>query len=68
MGTERLNQYLGIEKGGVTLLDKESQDTVVSNLAIYDQKYSCSDSAANTLIAIAQFGGQAFLAFDFLLE
>lgn len=53
-------QNLGIEKGVMTLLDQESQDKIVSNLANYDQKRSCGGSAANTLIAIAQFGGQAF--------
>ena len=53
-------QELGIEKGVMTLLDQDSQDKIVSNLASYDTKRSCGGSAANTLIAIAQFGGQAF--------
>ena len=53
-------QELGIEKGVMTLLDQDSQDKIVSNLASYDTKRSCGGSAANTLIAVAQFGGQAF--------
>jgi sugar/nucleoside kinase (ribokinase family) len=53
-------QNLGIEKGVMTLLDQDSQDKIVSNLANYDQKRSCGGSAANTLIAISQFGGEAF--------
>jgi sugar/nucleoside kinase (ribokinase family) len=53
-------QNLSIEKGVMTLLDQDSQDKIVSNLANYDQKRSCGGSAANTLIAISQFGGKAF--------
>lgn len=53
-------QNLGIEKGVMTLLDQDSQDKIVSSLADYDTKRSCGGSAANTLIAISQFGGQAF--------
>jgi len=53
-------ENLGIDKGVMTLLDQDSQDKIVSNLAKYDQKRSCGGSAANTLIAISQFGGKAF--------
>ena len=53
-------QNLGIEKGVMTLLDRDAQDKIVSNLAQYDQKRSCGGSAANTAIAISQFGGKAF--------
>lgn len=53
-------QNLGIEKGVMTLLDQDSQDKIVSNLANYDQKRSCGGSAANTLIAVSQFGGKVF--------
>jgi sugar/nucleoside kinase (ribokinase family) len=50
-------QNLGIEKGVMTLLDQDSQDKIVSNLANYDQKRSCGGSA---LIAVSQFGGKVF--------
>lgn len=51
---------LGIDKGVMTLLDQDAQNKIVSNLAEYDTKRSCGGSAANTLIAISQFGGKAF--------
>ncbi len=53
-------QNLGIDKGVMTLLDQDSQDKIVSHLANNGQKRSCGGSAANTLIAISQFGGKAF--------
>ena len=53
-------QDLGIDKGVMTLLDRDSQDKIVSSLAQYSQKRSCGGSAANTAIAISQFGGKSF--------
>lgn len=53
-------QDLSIDKGVMTLLDRESQDKIVNNLSQYDQKRSCGGSAANTQIAVSQFGGKAF--------
>ncbi|MCC0176928.1 adenosine kinase [Waterburya agarophytonicola K14] len=53
-------EKLGIEKGVMTLLDRDAQDKIVESLAEYDTKRSCGGSAANTLIAISQFGGKAF--------
>ena len=53
-------QNLDIDKGVMTLLDRDTQDKIVSNLAQYDQKRSCGGSAANTSIAVSQFGGKAF--------
>ncbi len=53
-------QELGIDKGVMTLLDEASQDKIVSHLGAYSQKRSCGGSAANTLIAISQFGGKSF--------
>jgi sugar/nucleoside kinase (ribokinase family) len=53
-------QRLGIDKGVMTLLDRDAQDKIVSNLTNYEQKRSCGGSAANTLIAVSQFGGKAF--------
>ncbi len=51
---------LGIDKGVMTLLDQEAQNKIVSKLADYDTKRTCGGSAANTLIAVSQFGGKAF--------
>jgi sugar/nucleoside kinase (ribokinase family) len=53
-------QNLGIEKGVMTLLDEASQNKILSNLNVPLTKRSCGGSAANTLIAISQFGGKAF--------
>ncbi len=53
-------QDLGIDKGVMTLLDEESQNKIVSHLDGTTKKRSCGGSAANTLIAIGQFGGKAF--------
>jgi sugar/nucleoside kinase (ribokinase family) len=53
-------QRLGIDKGVMTLLDRDAQAKIVSNLTNYEQKRSCGGSAANTSIAVSQFGGKAF--------
>ncbi len=53
-------QELGIDKGVMTLLDEASQNKIVSHLGNHSQKRSCGGSAANTLIAISQFGGKSF--------
>ena len=51
-----------IEKGMMTLVDREQQDRLLSELT---QRYSVKarsggGSAANTLYAVSQFGGSAF--------
>ena len=53
-------ETLGIEKGVMTLLDEESQNKIISHLDGQLHKRSCGGSAANTMIAISQFGGKAF--------
>lgn len=53
-------QDLGIDKGVMTLLDEESQNKILAHLHETSTKRSCGGSAANTLIAISQFGGKAF--------
>lgn len=53
-------QDLGIDKGVMTLLDEESQNKILAHLHKTSTKRSCGGSAANTLIAISQFGGKAF--------
>jgi sugar/nucleoside kinase (ribokinase family) len=58
--TPEVLQELGIDKGVMTLLDEESQNKIIARLNQTTQKRSCGGSAANTLIAIAQFGGKAF--------
>jgi sugar/nucleoside kinase (ribokinase family) len=54
----------GIEKGFMTLIDQERQDQLLSLLLRHYplKKQAGGGSAANTLYALSQFGGQAYLA------
>lgn len=50
-----------IEKGLMTLVDEERQSDIINNHLVGAQhKRSCGGSAANTMIAIAQYGGSSF--------
>ena len=53
-------QELGIEKGVMTLLDEESQNKILNHLEGTSLQQACGGSAANTVIAVKQFGGNAF--------
>ncbi len=53
-------QKAGIEKGLMTLVDEARQMEIVSTLHGIQHKRSCGGSAANTMIAISQFGGKSF--------
>lgn len=57
--TDTLN-HLKIEKGLMTLVDEERQTEILSHVGKSNHKRSCGGSAANTMIALAQFGGNAF--------
>ncbi len=50
----------GIEKGVMTLVDEERQHELMSHLDAFDGKKASGGSAANTIIAVSYFGGQAF--------
>ena len=49
-----------IEKGLMTLVDEDRQTEIVNTLTGAHHKRSCGGSAANTMIAISQFGGSSF--------
>lgn len=49
-----------IEKGLMTLVDEERQTEIITTLHGIQHKRSCGGSAANTMIAISQFGGKSF--------
>ncbi|MEM9484717.1 MAG: adenosine kinase [Cyanobacteria bacterium P01_F01_bin.116] len=49
----------GMDKGVMTLLDEAAQNTAIAQLK-EDVKRSCGGSAANTIIAISQLGGNTF--------
>lgn len=49
----------GVEKGGMTLTDAERQREMIQALGPRDAHHCSGGSAANTIIAFAQFGGSA---------
>lgn len=54
-----LLKELGIDKGVMTLLEEAEQQRIIKSLEGHPLKRGCGGSAANTLIAISQFGGKA---------
>jgi sugar/nucleoside kinase (ribokinase family) len=53
-------QELNIDKGVMTLIDEDRQREILNQLRDLPVKLSCGGSAANTAIAISQFGGRCF--------
>jgi len=47
---------LGIEKGLMTLIDEQKQNNLIAYLGDSHESMACGGSAANTIIALAQFG------------
>jgi len=58
--TEEFLKSSNIEKGLMTLVDSERQSELLGHVEGKVHKRSCGGSAANTLIAVSQLGGQAF--------
>ncbi len=58
--SQELLQELGIEKGVMTLLEEDAQHSILDRLNGQPLKRGCGGSAANTVIAVSQFGGSAF--------
>ena len=50
----------GVEKGLMTLVDEQRQSELLLALDNINANKSCGGSAANTAIAISQFGGNSF--------
>jgi sugar/nucleoside kinase (ribokinase family) len=50
-----------IEKGVMTLIDEDRHHHLLKNLG-HPKKKACGGSAANTVIALSQFGGKSFYA------
>ena len=61
-------ERMKVEKGVMTLVDQKRQDLLLESLCGQRPQMSCGGSAANTMIALAQLGGQGFysckVAFD----
>ena len=53
-------QELGIDKGVMTLIEEAHQDRILKHLDGEPMKRAGGGSAANTAIAVSQFGGKAF--------
>lgn len=53
-------QELGIDKGVMTLIEEDHQHKILKHLDGQLMKRSSGGSAANTVIAVSQFGGKAF--------
>lgn len=51
---------MNVEKGLMTLVDENRQAELLANLNRHGHKRSCGGSAANTIIAVSQFGGSSF--------
>jgi sugar/nucleoside kinase (ribokinase family) len=49
-----------IQKGLMTLVDEARQTEIITTLHGIQHKRSCGGSAANTMIAVSQFGGKSF--------
>src|SRR5690606_5949827 len=49
-----------IEKGVMTLVDEERQNHLMEVIHTHEAKKQCGGSAANTVIAVSQFGGNAY--------
>ena len=50
----------GVEKGVMTLVDEKRQQQLMGAIDMKRSKMSCGGSAGNTVIAVNQFGGNAF--------
>lgn len=57
--TTEVLQELGIDKGVMTLLEEIDQHRIIERLDGQPLKRGCGGSAANTMIAVSQFGGKA---------
>lgn len=53
-------QQQSIDKGVMTLVDREQQQSLYEALAGHTGKMASGGSAANTIIAVSHFGGNAF--------
>ena len=55
-----------IDKGHMTLVEEDRQEELIKALKLEDStevKRQCGGSAANTIIAVSQFGGKSFYSF-----
>lgn len=53
-------ERLGIDKGLMTLIDEQAHHKLIDSFTMQPQVRACGGSAANTMIALQQLGGQGF--------
>lgn len=53
-------ESMGIEKGVMTLVEADQQQKIMDHLCDHHCKKGSGGSAANSIIAVSQFGGQGF--------
>jgi len=58
---DRLKEY-GIEKGVMTLIDEATQNALMIRLSDSHETMTCGGSAANTIIALSDFGGSTYFS------
>lgn len=58
--TDEFFQTNNIEKGVMTLVEEDRQTELLKALGESNHKRQCGGSAANTVIAVSQFGGKSF--------
>jgi sugar/nucleoside kinase (ribokinase family) len=55
-------QEKNVEKGLMTLVDEARQHELLSGMSISKKNMKCGGSAANSIIAVSQFGGSSYYA------
>lgn len=53
----------GVEKGLMTLVDEDRQNALMGVINTAEAKKQAGGSAANTIVAVSQFGGKSFYCF-----
>ena len=56
--TDARLRELGIDKGVMTLIDEQRQNSLIAQLGDSHESMTCGGSAANTIIALAQLGAK----------
>lgn len=58
--TDKFLEDNQVEKGFMTLVDEDRQNALMKVINTEEAKKQCGGSAANTVIAVSQFGGNSF--------
>ena len=61
--TDQFFSENGVEKGLMTLVDEERQNALMKAINHAEAKKQAGGSAANTVVAVSQFGGNSFYCF-----